>query len=220
MTPCSARSAVVLAAIAPFAGPLAAVAAFGLIAGLTIASGIAANRLVPGRQPALVLELAPLRRPHLRQVLAKAWMRFRAFVRSAAPLMVVGSIALGIVYETGLIRPIGQAIAPLVEGWLGLPAVAGVAIVFAFLRKELALQLLVALAVIQFGAAAADLGGFMSPAQLFVYAIVTSVSVPCIATLATLAGEFGWRAALAMSAATLGIAMGAGGVIARLLGIA
>jgi hypothetical protein len=41
-----------------------------------------------------------------------------------------------------------------------------------------------------------------------------------VATLATLAGEFGWRAAVTMSAATLGIAVGTGGVLARLLGVA
>jgi hypothetical protein len=85
---------------------------------------------------------------------------------------------------------------------------------------RLALQLLVALAVVEFGAAAANLDAFMNPAQLFVYAIVASVSVPCVATLATLAGEFGWRAALTMSAATLAVAIGAGGILARLLGIA
>ena len=106
------------------------------------------------------------------------------------------------------------------RGWLGLPAVAGLALVFAFLRKELALQLLMVLAVVEYGIGASSLGSFMSPAQLFVYAIVTSVSVPCIATLAALADEFGWRAALTMSGATLGIALGAGGVLARMLGAA
>jgi Fe2+ transport system protein B len=98
-------------------------------------------------------------------------------------------------------------------------AIAGVAIVFAFLRKELALQLLVALAVVQYGAGAATLGGFMSPAQLFVFAIVVSVSVPCIATLATLRGELGTRAAAVISGGSLVLAIGLGAVLARLLGI-
>lgn len=220
MTPCSARSAVVIAAVAPFAGPAAALAAFGIVAGLTIAGGVLANRLVPGRQPALVLELAPLRRPILRHVFAKAWARFRAFVRSAAPIMIVGSLVLGALYETGLVWPLAGLADPIVRGWLGLPAVAGLALVFAFLRKELALQLLIALAVVQFGATATNLGSFMSPGQLFVYAIVTSVSVPCVATLAALAAEFGWRAAAMMSGATLALALGTGGLLARLLGIA
>jgi ferrous iron transport protein B len=220
MTPCSARSAVVVAAVAPFAGPVAAIGAFGLIAAITFASGLAANALVPGRQPALVLELAPMRRPIVRQVLGKAWRRFSEFVSTAAPIMLVGSCALGLLYETGWIWTATAVLDPVVKGWLGLPSVAGLALVFAFLRKELALQLLVALAVIQMGAQAANLGTIMSPAQLFVYAIVTSVSVPCVATLSALRGEFGWRPTLAICGTTLAIALGVGGVLARLLGTA
>jgi ferrous iron transport protein B len=220
MTPCSARSAVVVAAVAPFAGPLAALGAFGLIAGITFASGLAANAMVPGRQPALILELSPIRRPILRQVARKAWLRFAEFVKSAAPLMLGGSVILGLLYESGLVWHVTVILDPVVKGWLGLPSVAGLALVFAFLRKELALQLLVALAVVQLGAQAANLGSIMTPAQLFVYAVVTSVSVPCVATLAALKGEFGWRPALAMSGATLAIALAAGGILARALGTA
>ena len=219
MTPCSARSAVVVAAVAPFAGPLAALGAFGLIAAITFASGLAANAIVPGRQPALVLELAPIRRPIARLVVRKAWRRFSDFVRTAAPIMIVGSCALGLLYESGWIWGATAVLDPVVKGWLGLPSVAGLALVFAFLRKELALQLLVALAVIQLGAGAASLGSIMSPAQLFVYAIVTSVSIPCVATLSALRGEFGWRTTLAICASTLGIALAAGGLLARLLGV-
>ena len=217
MTPCSARSAVVVAAVAPYAGPVAAIGAFGLIAAITFASGLAANALVPGRQPALVLELAPIRRPIARHVVRKAWRRFSEFVVTAAPIMLVGSSVLGLLYESGWIWGATAVLDPVVKGWLGLPSVAGLALVFAFLRKELALQLLVALAVIQLGSGAASLGSIMSPAQLFVYAIVTSVSVPCVATLAALRGEFGWRTTAGICASTLAIALLSGGVLARLL---
>ncbi len=62
LTPCSARSAVVIAALAPFAGVPAVLAAFGVVGATTIAAGLGANAMIPGRQPSLVLELAPLRR--------------------------------------------------------------------------------------------------------------------------------------------------------------
>ncbi len=220
LTPCSARTAVVIAALAPFAGPLVALAAFAVVAGITIAASLAANAVVPGRQPALVLELAPLRRPVARHVAVKAWSRFRSFVIMATPIMLVGSFVLGLIYESGLWVHLAAFIGPVTETLLGLPAIAGVAIVFAFLRKELALQLLLALAIVQYGSSVANLGGFMSSAQLFVFAIVVSISVPCAATLATLAGEFGWRPALGMAGATLLLAVGAGMVLARALGIA
>ncbi len=152
LVPCSARSAVVVAALVPFAGAAVAAAAFGLIVVLTLVAGIAANAMMPGSQSPLVMELAPLRRPLAGQVWAKATARFRGFLRMAAPVMIVGSIALGLAYESGLVWPVASVLDPVVEGWLGLPSVAGLALVFAFLRKELALQLLLVLA-------AADHGG-------------------------------------------------------------
>jgi ferrous iron transport protein B len=220
LTPCSARSAVVIAAVAPFAGPAAALAAFGVVFAIGIGATVAANALIPGRQPALVMELAPLRRPVPRLVGAKAWARFRSFVVTATPIMLIGSLVLGLVYEAGLWTPMADALDPWTMGALGLPAIAVIAIAFAFLRKELALQLLVALAVVQHGASAQALGTFLTPAQLFVFAVVTCVSIPCAATFATLVSELGRRVAIIQTLATLGLALGAGTVLARLLGIA
>jgi ferrous iron transport protein B len=218
LTPCSARSAVVIAALAPFAGLPVALAAFGVVALIGVTAGVAANALVPGRQSPLVLELPPLRLPIGRQVGTKAWQRFRSFVTTATPIMLIGSFVLGILYETGATGPLGEMSAPVVTGILGLPPVAGIAIVLAFLRKELALQLLVVLAVAQYGSSATNLSTFMTSGQLFVFAVVTAVSVPCVATVSTLADEFGRRSALTVMAATLGIALLAGGIVARLVG--
>jgi ferrous iron transport protein B len=220
LTPCSARTAVVVAALAPFAGPAVAFAAFGVAVGITLAAGLAANALIPGRQPAFVMELTPLRMPVPRHVLAKAWTRFRGFLVTATPIMLIGSFVLGLVWESGAWSPLAGLLTPVTTGWLGLPPIVGIAIVFAFLRKELALQLLIALAVIEYGAIGSNLGAVLTPAQLFVFAIVTSVSVPCAATLATLVQELGVRAAAGISAASLGLALLAGGLIARALGAA
>lgn len=220
LTPCSARTAVVIAALAPFAGPAVALAAFGVSALIGISAGLAANALVPGRQTPLALELAPLRTPIARQVALKAWFRFRSFVRTATPVMLVGSFILGLAYETGAIRPLEALIGP-VTGWLmGLPAVAGIALVLAFLRKELALQLLLVLAIAEYGAGASSLSAFLSPGQLFVYSIATAVSIPCAATLATLVDEFGPRAAAGITAATLGVGLAGAAIVARLVGVA
>jgi ferrous iron transport protein B len=114
---------------------------------------------------------------------------------------------------------VADAIGPATEATLGLPAIAGVAMAFAFLRKELALQLLLVFAAVQLGHQAA-LGELMTGPQLFVYAVVSSITIPCIATLAALRGELGTRAALGISAASLALAIALGSVLARLLGIA
>ena len=218
LTPCSARSAVVIAALAPFAGIPAALAAFGVVLGVTLVAGTAANALIPGRQSPSVLELPPLRMPIAGQVGAKAWFRFRSFIRTAAPVMLAGSFVLGLAYESGAAGSIENLLSPLTVGLLGLPPVAGVALVLGFLRKELALQLLLVLAVGELGATAASLDTFMTSGQLFVFAVVTAISIPCIATVASLVDEFGWRPTLAIAAGVLGLALTVGVVLARLVG--
>ena len=76
------------------------------------------------------------------------------------------------------------------------------------------------IAVVEYGLGAGDLGSFMAPGQVFVFAIVTSISIPCAATLAALVAELGRRPALAISGGSLVLALAAGGLIARILGIA
>ncbi|MCU0506343.1 MAG: ferrous iron transporter B [Chloroflexi bacterium] len=228
LMPCSARSAILIAAVAPFLGFGAAMAAFVIIGGLAILTGIGANAMIPGRQPALVLELSPLRLPIAGHVWAKAWHRFRAFVVTATPYMLVGSFIVGLAYESGAWQPVAEALDPVTMSWMGLPAVAVVAIVFAFLRKELALQLLLVFGAVELagaaaggaGSSASDLTAVLGPAQLFVFAIVASISIPCVATLATLRAELGGRAATAIALGSMLLAVTVGIGLAHALGIA
>jgi len=187
---------------------------------VAIGAGVAANAMIPGRQSPLVLELPPLRLPIVRQVGAKAWHRFRAFVVTATPIMLAGSLVIGALYESGATGPLQALLTPISTGLLGLPPVAGIALAFAVLRKELALQLLLVLAVAEYGSAATSLATFMAPGQLFVFAVVTGLLVPCVATIGALTSEFGRRDALLVSGATLATALGTGAVLARILGTA
>jgi len=129
----------------------------------------------------------------------------------AAPIVLIGSLGLGALYETGLIWKLSGPLAPVMEGWLGLPAVAGLTLIFAVLRKELALQLLVTLALVRYGPHASNLLSFMAPPQLFVYALVNTIYIPCIATIAVLGRELGWKRAVAIIAFTVALALAVGG---------
>jgi ferrous iron transport protein B len=102
-------------------------------------------------------------------------------------------------------------------GWLGLPPVAGLALIFAILRKELALQLLIALAIIQYGGAGANLLQFMNPSQVFVYALVNTLYIPCVATISVLGKEIGWGRALGITGFTLVLATLVGGLANQVL---
>ncbi len=66
---------------------------------------------------------------------------------------------------------------------------------------------------------AANLASFMSPAQIFTYALINTIYIPCVATMAVLGRAFGWRRAALIPAFTVTIALAAGGVVVRLLAL-
>jgi len=217
LTPCSARTAVIIGAVAAFAGWQWALFTYFVVFVIGVSAGLGLNRLMPGQRGAFVMEMFPFRRPVLRQVAAKTWRRFREFVWDAAPIILIGSMVLGALYETGLVWKLTAPLSPVVEGWLMLPAVAGLTLVFAVLRKELALQLLLVFAAVSAGGAVANISSIMTKPQIITYAIVNTIYIPCLATIAVLRRELGWKWTAAISAGTIVLALAVGGVVARLL---
>ncbi len=217
LIPCSARTAVILGAVSLFVGWKPAVAIYIIVLAIVFFVGVGLNRVMPGSSSGLVMEMFPFRAPLISNILKKTWYRFRDFVFVAFPIVLVGSLLLGALYETGYLWKLSAPLSPVVEGWLGLPAVAGLTLIFAVLRKELALQLLVTLAVVKYGGGASNLLLFMSPAQLFVYALVNTIYIPCVATIAVLGRELGWRRALGIMAFTIILAVIIGGIAFRFI---
>jgi len=217
LMPCSARTAVIAGAVSKYVGWGPAVLIYLIVAGIGFLAGWGLNRVLPGRSTGLVMEMFPFRAPSFPKMLKRTWYRFKDFLFVATPVVLIGSFILGLIYETGLLWAFTVPLQPVVEGWLGLPAVAGLTLIFAVLRKELALQLLVALAMAKYGSGVTDLLQFMDRGQIFTYALVNTLYIPCIATIAVLAKELGWRRALLISAFTILLALSTGGIVHRLL---
>ncbi len=217
LVPCSARTAVVLGAVGHYIGMGPALGVLAVVFVLWVLTGLGLNMVLPGKSAGLVMEVFPFRRPSVRGVLRKAWGQFREFLFVATPIVVAGSLILGGLYETGLLTRLSEPLAPVVEGWLGLPAVAGLTLLIGTLRKELALQLLVVMAVAVMGAGATDLTLFMTPTNLFVYALVNTIAVPCVSTIAVLAREHGWWRTSAIVGFTIVVGVAAGSVFAHVL---
>ncbi|MGO9410187.1 MAG: ferrous iron transport protein B [Spirochaetia bacterium] len=211
LIPCSARTAVILGALASLAGWQWGVAVFLLMGLLVAAVGVGLNKIMPGESSGLVMEMFPFRMPSLKSITIKTWFRFKDFIFVATPIVLAGSLLLGALYETGLIWKLASPLAPVMQGWLGLPAVAGLTLIFAILRKELALQLLLTLAIVRYGPHTKSLLDFMVPSQLFVYALVNTIYIPCVATVAVLGKELGWKRAVLIMAFTIALALTVGG---------
>jgi ferrous iron transport protein B len=215
--PCSARTAVILGAVGHYVGWQPAALVMVLVFVQWIVIGLTLQKIVPGTSRGLVMEMFPFRRPSLKRVLEKAWLQFREFLFVATPIVVVGSLILGGLYESGWLVYLSEPLSPVVEGWLRLPAVAGLTLIVGMLRKELSLQLLVALAVATSGLAGAALTDLMDPTAIVVFALVNAIALPCISSVAVFWRRHGLRWTAAVIAASVALALVMGGTVARVL---
>ncbi|MCU0631631.1 MAG: ferrous iron transport protein B [Methanolinea sp.] len=205
MVPCSARTVIIAGIVAAFVGIAAAMSIYFITLGLVIVTGLVLSRITPGEQYGMILELAPLRVPRISNVFAKSWYRIREFLFIAMPLLIVASLVLGFLQYAGFFDLFQQAISPVSESVLGLPGYAATALLFGILRKEMALETLVILA------GTADLSTVLSGGQIYVFAVVSVLFIPCISTIGVLARVVGARITLLVSLYTLilGIVIGA-----------
>ena len=217
LVPCSARTAVILGAVANFVGWQYAALIYLIELVLIGLVGLGLNKLLPGESSGLVMEMFPFRIPSASSIAKKTWFRFRDFAFVAFPIITLGSLTLGALYEMGYLLAIVEPIEPIIYGVLGLPAVAGVCLILGILRKELTLQLLVALAIMQYGPNAQNLLAFMTPLQIFVFALVVTIYIPCVATVAVLGKELGWKNAVLLMIFTIVLAIVVGGIAYRVV---
>jgi len=217
LTPCSARTAVIIAAVGVFAGWQYAAAIFGIDLAVMGVVGLFLGRILPGKTSGLVMEMFTFRRPRISTILKRTWFRFSAFMQMALPMITLGSLMLGALYETGWLQILLAPVNPIMLTLLGLPAVASICLVLGILRKELTLQLLIALAVMKYGPSASNLLLFMTPIQLFVFGLVVTLYFPCIATMTVLGREVGWKSATTIMLSTIALAISMGALAFRVL---
>ncbi len=211
LVPCSARTAIILGVAATYAGIPYALAIYLISFALIIASGRLLRSTVPGRTPGLVLEIPLVRRPELVPVLKKTWLRMKEFIYIAVPLLVVGSIVFGWLELTGLSRFIEAPMAPITVGILGLPAFTGICLLYGVLRKEMAMEMLaIASGTFVFSTV-------MTPVQIFVFCLVVTLYVPCLATFGVISRELNLRWAVGISIFTIVLALVVGGITFRVL---
>ena len=95
---------------------------------------------------------------------------------------------------------------PFMNAVLGLPGFTAIALIFGILRKEMALQMLIVLA------GTSNLAQKLSGDQMFVFALVMAVFMPCLAAFAVMSKEFGIKSTVTVAAASICLAMAMGAV--------
>ena len=211
LVPCSARTVVILGLVGAYVGVQWAVALYIFDFLLIFLIGRMLNRLLPGVSVGIIMEMPPYRRPSGNVVAKQAWNRFKPFLLTALPLIILGSMIIEAMRLTEVLSLVSNALSPITVTWLGLPAFTGFLFLFGILRKEAALVLLMT------AAGTIDIRSVMTPMQMIVFALVIMIYVPCVATIAALVRETGWKRAGLITFTEIGLAFLIGGFAYRLL---
>lgn len=211
LIPCSARTVIILGLVGTFVGFWPAVSIYVLEVLIIACLGWILGKTLSGQRSGFIMEMTPLRKPELKSTLKKTWMKSREFVFIAFPLLILGSAFLGIANSLGLLSIFQNLVEPISVGLLGLPAFAATALVFGILRKEMALQILAVLA------GTANFAAVMTPVQMYQFAVITTIYVPCVATIAVLKHELGTKDTVSIVLFTIFLALGVG-VLIRIFG--
>jgi len=190
--PCAALQAMIVGLIGEHGLRYLAIV-YGTLFVVWILLGVIFNRFLKGESPEIFLEVPPYRIPYMRSLGKKLWIRIRWFLKEAIPFVLLGVLIVNLLYTFGIIQFVGKFTAPVVTRVLGLPSEAVGALIVGFLRKDVAVGMLIPLG--------------LTIKQLVVASLVLAMYFPCVATFTTLVRELGsvdmFKSAIVMIVSTL-----------------
>jgi ferrous iron transport protein B len=212
--PCSSRSGIIFGVVGHYAGAAYAVGIYVASFGVFVITAKLLNVVIPPEKIPMVEELPPYRKPLLKNIALKAWIRMQDFVYIVIPLLIAGGMAYGALLYVNLVQPLIGPFRSLTEGWLHLPAETIVPLLYGFLQKDLVPAMLAnVLGTTNFSAV-------MSNVQLFTFGLASTFQVPCIIAFSMLAKEFGLKRALIIEVAAFAYGMLWAGIIGRIVALA
>ncbi len=134
--------------------------------------GFILNKIMKGFVPEILIEIPPYRFPPIKVLFKKLYFRIKTFIFEAVPIVLIGILIVNILYVFGVFDFISNFTSPVVTRLLGLPKDAVIAIILGFLRKDIAMGMLLPLK--------------MTLSQLFISTIVLAMTFPCIATFSVM----------------------------------
>jgi ferrous iron transport protein B len=213
LIPCTARTVIILGLVAAFVSMWWALGLYVFDLILIIMLGRIAFKMIPGESSGLIMEMPSYHIPSLKVVATQTWIRTKVLIWIVFPAYIIGSAVLQVIYAAGWLTPINDVLSPITVGWLGLPEVTGILLIFGIVRKELiVLMLAVLLHTTNFAIA-------MSSIQLIVLALVSMIYIPCLALILMLIKEFGWKRASIISIFEVLLAIFLGGIAYRFLSL-
>lgn len=200
--PCSAQLATIMGILGGISFA-ALLTLFGVVFTQLVLVGFLAARVLSGDRSEFIMELPPIRWPHISNVLTKTRLRVWWYLGEAVPLFLAGTALLFILDRTGALTVLSRAAEPVVVSMLGLPPRMATVFVMGFLRRD-------------YGAAGlfqlAQSGG-LTGAQAVVALTVMTLFVPCIANFLMIVRERGVRVGVGILAFITPVAILAGSAL-------
>jgi ferrous iron transport protein B len=190
--PCIPLQAMIFGLLGKFGG-FYVTGVYLVLFSLVIILGIILNRTLTGYSPEFLLEIPPYRFPPLLMLWKKLYFRVKGFLVEAMPVVLLGVCFINILLYFKLFDFVTGIFAPIVNGLFGLPKEAVVALAIGFLRKDVAVGMLMPLG--------------LSANQLFIGAILLAISFPCIASFVVLAKELGIKGLIKSTLIMIGISI-------------
>jgi len=211
LIPCSARTVIILGVAGSYLGPFVALSIYAFDLLIVFSIGRLLFKVLPEEPVGLIMEMPPLRVFQISTVLKKTWVKTKDFVYIALPLIVLGSFVVSLASSLKLVDLIVNGLSPITLGLMGLPVATGIAFIFGFLRKELALVMLATYV------GTTDFSTFMTPAQMVIFTLMMVLYIPCVATLSALIKEYGIKNAAAITMMDIALALFIGSAGIRIL---
>ncbi|MFN3479825.1 MAG: nucleoside recognition domain-containing protein, partial [Thermodesulfovibrionales bacterium] len=200
--PCSAQLGVILGMLGALSLKATVIWSLCIIVVLLI-SGYLASKLVKGEKTDFFLEIPPIRKPDIMNIIIKTLGRVEWYLKEAVPLFILGTFILFLLHKLNLLILIEKAASPVIVNLVGLPEKTTEAFILGFLRRDYGAAGLFAMAE----------KGLLTPIQSVVSLVTITLFVPCLANFFMIIKEMGLRTALLIIAIVFPTAFLAGGLL-------
>ncbi len=209
--PCSARLSVISFLAGTFFGSnsaLIALSIYLLAFGVALFSAWIVSHFVPGEGSPFVIELPEYSIPTGKTLLLHSWERSKEFVKKAGTVILAGAIAIW--YLSNFPAPMGtgksyaEKLGYLLEPYvrlMGLDWKAAVSLLFGIIAKENVISTYGVL----YGSEEA-IRNALTSLQAYTLAVVTTLYIPCIATIGAIRAESNWKWAALVTAYMITVA--------------
>lgn len=200
--PCTALQAMIIGLIGPY-GSKYIFFIYLTLFGVWLINGLLLNLLAKGFSPDLVIEVPRYRLPSFKLLIKKLWYRVSEFLTDAIPFVLLGILAVNLLYTFSIIEYIAPYTRIIVTQIWGLPTTAIVPILIGFVRKDVAVAMLSPLN--------------LNIKQLVISSVILAIFFPCIATFVVLLKELGFKDMLKATSIMIINALIVGGILNLIL---